>query len=188
MSIASDRGRTFEGVIAGLLKKKLGARVERDRRSGAGWSQRSDIRDYYQDIPFSIEVKNQEKLNVKEAFRQADEAANFNRPPIVVFNAEPDILCTLRFTDLLNMLVEVADQKAEIADLRLPTSPRHDGPMPTAKGRAALADLEPVVKSKIDRGVKTCRAGHIADQWGYCLQVECKYSRSYRKPKGKKKR
>lgn len=39
--------------------------------------------------------------------------------------------------------------------------------------------------TKVDLGQLTQAE---ADQWGYCLQVGCKYSRGYKKPKGKDKK
>lgn len=39
------------------------------------------------------------------------------------------------------------------------------------------------VAQKVAGGVKQCQAGHIADQWGYCQLLDCKYSRDYKNRK-----
>jgi Holliday junction resolvase len=121
MSLSSERGRDFELQVAALLRKKLGARVERDRRSGAG-ANKADISDYYQQIPLHFELKDHETVKIKEWFKQADATSSFNIAPCVVFRADSEILATVRLSDLLNFLVEIADQKAEIDDLRQPVT------------------------------------------------------------------
>lgn len=182
MSESSDRGKHFELKVASVLRKKLGAKVSRDRRSGAG-TNRADISDYYQQIPLHLELKDQETLKVKEWFRQADDAASFTQAPTVVFAMDEEVLCCLRFSDLVNFLVEIADQKAEIDDLRRPIQSTATND-PRAMNKSQLVAL--VEKKSILPKTKFCRNSHIADQWGYCMQVSCPYSRGYKKPKGKK--
>lgn len=184
MSQSFDRGRTFERKVASMIRKKLGARIERDRRSGAGVN-RSDISDYYQEIPLHLEIKDQETLKPKEWFRQADQASSMNMTPSVVFHMDEEIMVMLRFSDLLNFLCEIQDQKAEIDDLREPHTdefPPATNPIQAAR-RFAEAATAPIVKKKIQRGQKTCRNGHLADEFGYCQILSCKYSRGYKPPK-----
>jgi hypothetical protein len=183
MSEASDRGRNFERKVAGILRSKLGARVTRDRRSGAGIN-KSDISDYYQDIPLHMELKDQETVKVKEWFRQADAGASFTQAPTVVFALEEEVLAVIRFSDLVNFVREIADQKAEIDDLRKPFNPTPIVKKPAVSPASDL--VEPVVEAKIERGSKTCRNGHLCDDYGYCMQKGCQYSRGYKKPKAKK--
>lgn len=188
MSDASAKGLYLERQVASLIRKKLGARVVRDSRSGAG-TNRSDISDYYQDIPLHLEIKNQETIKIKEWFRQADQVSNFNLAPAVVFQADNELLVTLRFSDLLQFVAEIADQKAEIDDLRSPTSEIVLSPR-TEKRNVKLGEIVDYVAKeatkKIKRGAKTCRNGHISDEYGYCQQLDCKYSRGYRPPKAKR--
>lgn len=201
MSEAFDRGRTFERKVASILRKKLGARVERDRRSGAGIN-KSDISDYYQEIPLHMEIKDQETLKPKEWFRQAEAAASFTQAPTVIFAMDEEVLALLRFSDLVNFLVEIADQKAEIDDLRTPivSEPQLKkgdtvelkgfGPNVDGKAKVKLVDLgqiKNVVELRKSAGQKSCREGHLADEYGYCQQLKCKYSRGYRPPKAKRK-
>ena len=187
MSEASDRGRNFELKVARILRSKLGAKVSRDRRSGAGIN-KSDISDYYQEIPLSLELKDQETIKVKEWFRQADDASSFNQATTVVFAADEEILAVLRFSDLVNFVREIADQKAEIDDLRAPL-PVHLIPSHSIARSGPLLDLAKIKNAadlKKATGAKSCRGGHISDDYGYCMQLDCKYSRGYRPPKAKK--
>lgn len=187
MSLSSDRGRNFELKVARILRSKLGAKVTRDSRSGAG-TNKSDISDYYQQIPLHMELKDQETIKAKEWFRQADASASFAQAATVVFNADEEVLAIIRFSDLVNFLVEIADQKAEIDDLRLPVPARQPG-VPKDLDKEAKRIEKVVAKhteQKIKRGAFTCRAGHIADDYGYCMQLNCKYSRGYKPPKAKR--
>ena len=182
MSESSDRGKHFELKVAAILRKKLGAKVMRDRRSGAG-TNRADISDYYQSIPLHLELKDQETLKVKEWFRQAEDAASFTQAPTVVFAMDEEVLCCLRFSDLVNFLVEIADQKAEIDDLRRPIEPVSTND-PRKMPKAQLIAV--IEKQTIKRDTKLCKNGHVSDQYGYFVQVKCPYSRGYKKPKVKK--
>lgn len=179
MSVAFDRGRDTEREVAALLRKKLGVRVMRDSRSGAG-IHKADIRDYYGELPVFIECKDQETLKVKEWMRQTQEGATFNQVPTLVFRMDTELIACLPFTDLVNFLLEIADLRAEVADLRLPVA-NFVAPkiVPTEKIGAAVED-------KIERGGKLCKNGHIVDDWGYCLQPDCKFSRAYKPRKVKK--
>lgn len=196
MSESSQRGKLFELKVARILRSKLGARVQRDSRSGAGIN-KSDISDYYMEIPMHLELKDQETVKPKEWFRQADAAASFNQAPVVVFNADEEVLSIIRFSDLVNFVREIADQKAEIDDLRapIPLQPAPVDPRLLAEAQLATApkpvvlppDTTLAVNKKKAQGVITCREGHIADQWGYCQQLKCKYSRGYKPPKAKRR-
>lgn len=188
MSVSSQRGKLFEQKVARILRSKLGARVTRDKRSGAGIN-KSDISDYYNDIPLHLELKDQETIKPKEWFRQADAAASFNQAPVVAFAADEEVLAIIRFSDLVNFVREIADQKAEIDDLRAPIEATFNPPVKVEAGKKYIATipLDKTVKAKIERGAKSCRAGHISDEWGYCMQLGCKYSRGYRPPKAKRK-
>lgn len=191
MSISSDRGKKFELKVAALIRRKLGARVMRDRRSGAGIN-RSDMSDYYNDIPLHIEVKDQQTVKIKEWYEQACAASSFARTPVVVYHDDDLIMCALEFSNLLNFILEIADQKAEIDDLRTPTFTQPAKPTgltvdDAINGRVASVKAGVAVPA-VNDVPKTvyCREGHLADEYGYCMQLSCKYSRGYRKPKSKK--
>lgn len=121
MSVASERGRNFELKIARIIRKKLGSRVARDSRSGAGYN-KSDLSNYYKDIPFFIECKDQSTLKIKEWFRDVDNKAQGLEIPTLVFKADENILATLRLEDLLNLLAELKDSSEKIKSLTRSTS------------------------------------------------------------------
>jgi Holliday junction resolvase len=120
VSDSSKRGKSFEQDVAAILRKKLGARVTRDRRSGAG-TNRADISDYHQDLPFHIECKDHETIKIKDWMRQAISAASFSQVPTLVFRMDEEIIAAVRFSDLVNLALEIADLRAENTDLRSPT-------------------------------------------------------------------
>lgn len=172
MSDASERGKTFEKKIAKVLRKKLGVKVTRDSKSGAG-TNKSDINDWLNELPVRLELKDQETIKIKEWFKQAVNATAPNQVPAMAFAMDLEVLVCLRFEDLLDFFIELKDQRAEIDDLRTPVV--HMG-VDIAKG-----------KDKTVYSVqKSCREGHLSDEYGYCQQIRCKYSRGYRPPKVKR--
>lgn len=180
---AYSKGKNFEQKVASLLRSKLKIAVQRDRRSGAGYN-KSDISDYWNQLPLHLEIKDQETIKIKEFFRQADQAASFSKAPTVVFSADSEILACLRFSDLLNFLIEITDLKAENDDLRSPLVNRTLQEKPVISKLDFTSDkIKPVIEKKIQRGSYTCRAGHLSDEWGYCMQLDCKFSRGYKAKK-----
>lgn len=182
MSEASKRGQKLEREIAAIIRKKTGVLAVRDSRSGANWHRRSDI---FTELPIHIEAKDHETIKIKEFYRQAEAAASFNQTAVAAFRCDEFILATLEFHKLIDLFVEVADLRAEIEDLRRPIIQPNIVPKVADK---ILDDLEKPVKQMINRGSNTCKAGHLADSYGYCMQVKCPFSRGYRKPKAKKGR
>jgi len=123
MSAMSQRGSKFELQIASCLRKKLGAKVTRDKQSGAGVN-KADISDYYQTIPFHIEAKDHERINIKDWMRQAINSASGSQKPTLVFKMDDEVIAALRFSDLIDLTKEVQDLQAIIADLRQPETIR----------------------------------------------------------------
>lgn len=63
-------------------------------------------------VPFSIEVKNQQRMNIWAALEQA---ASGDHPPMVVFSRNrSEVYAALRFEDLLGLLEDRARLKGEI--------------------------------------------------------------------------
>lgn len=175
MSESSIKGKTLELKIASVLRSKLGVRVERDKRSGAGLN-KADISDWYRELPIFIEAKNQKTIKIKEFFKQAEQGASVGQVPTVVFNVDDEeVLACLRFSDLVNFIAEIKDYKDEVEMLRAPVEASNIGD-----------SVDPNLVSVIQSKVKECRNGHISDENGYCQQKNCKYSRSYRPAKVKK--
>jgi hypothetical protein len=71
--------------------------------------------------PFSVECKNQEKLNIHEAVSQAERNAKDNVIPIVVFrrnHSKPWVAINLE--DLLTLMIERKTNSEALADLFQP--------------------------------------------------------------------
>lgn len=190
MSEAYDRGKTFEMMVAKLTTKKLHLESKRDSRSGAGLH-KQDIRDRYNLLPLFIECKDHETIKPKAWWREANGKASYGQAPVVVFPDETEVLCVMRYTDLLQFIKEAADWKEEADDLRQPVPVPNPQWKPsrleTQPGSVRIKpDIEPLIEKKVQQGVKTCREGHITDDYGYCMQKGCKYSRGYVKKKEKK--
>lgn len=199
MSESSDRGKNYEIKIAKLTSKKLRLEVKRDGRSGAGEFHKEDLRDRYNEIPLAIECKNQETMNLKGWWRDADAKASFGQMPAVVFPMDTEDLVVLRYTDVLQLIREMMDYKEEAADLRKPVSRSliHDSVMevhqhlspslPPGIAKTAEEVAAQIERIAENRTAVTCRDGHIANEYHQCMQKGCKYSRGYKAPKEKKK-
>jgi hypothetical protein len=185
MSKSYDKGKSLEIRVAKLFRSKLGVQIERDKRSGAGSINKNDLSDWFREIPLAVEVKNHKIVKIKEWFRQAEGNASKGQAPTVVFNMDDEeILACLRFSDLLDFLVELKQQKAEIDDLRKPVKVIDEFEI-TDIGFSPLNGIE--VNGDIKKSHKECRMGHLSDEYGYCQQQSCKFSRGYRPPKKGKK-
>ncbi|MCK9428972.1 MAG: hypothetical protein M0R17_03040 [Candidatus Omnitrophica bacterium] len=65
-------------------------------------------------IPFSIENKNQEKLNIWSALKQA-ESDNRKHPPLLIFSRNhSEDYCALKFSDFIKLLKELKDTKDKL--------------------------------------------------------------------------
>lgn len=126
MSISSEKGKELENFVAKTLQKKLGARISRDKRSGAGSHKKMDLDDYFQDTSLDIECKNQAGIKIPEWWRQTTSGASPSRTPTLVFqlsnkkNQPPEVLATLRFTDLVDLIAETQQHRVEIKRLKEP--------------------------------------------------------------------
>lgn len=190
MSDSSIRGKSYELKIQKIVTKKLHIETKRDSRSGAGLH-KQDVRDRYNLLPIFIECKDRETLNVKAAWREADGKSSYGQAPIVVFPDDSEDLCVMRFTDLLNFIKEAADWKETAEDLQQPNDSAilHQAiPVKSIGGGMAVVDTDREIKTVIEnkQGAKFDKEGHIVDDYGYCNQKGCKYSRGYRPKKVKK--
>jgi hypothetical protein len=204
MSEAFDRGRAFEIKVQKITRQKLHMDIRRDKQSGAG-IHKQDIRDRYNELPIFIECKDHQTIKPKEWWREADAKSNYGQAPVVVFPDNEEVLCVMRYTDLLQLVKEVADWKETAEDLRQPIEPMPKTAILKGFGAAdgtevrldsrgtqhskniGTDELGRVIAKKTERGAKQCRNGHLSDEWGYCQQLDCKYSRGYRPPKVKKR-
>lgn len=196
MEVSPRDGSAYERKIAALVRKKLDPSAKRNKGSGNQWNRRGDI---FCDFPIAIECKNHGRVSVHEFYQQAANAAGGHEIAMAVFpyaKQEDDDLVVLRFADLLNYLREIVDLREEVEYLRQPI--RESVPMRTipsdtidepAKKQAIVMESDKFKEfslAKIDSGAKTCKNGHIVDDYGYCMQKSCQYTRGYKPKKGKK--
>lgn len=175
MSIASEKGKGLENEVAKLMRKKLGARITRDKRSGAGSHQKMDLSDYYQDTPLDIECKNHKTIKIKEWWRQVVAGASFSRIPTVVFKSDEEVLATLRLSDLLDLLAETQQHRVEIKKLRAPIVKISTG---------EVVDPDNIKPSESRSSWKECRSGNIISPGEKkCLVKGCQYCSRTKKKK-----
>jgi len=178
MSVSSDKGKSLENEVAKLLQKKLGARVSRDKRSGAGSHQKMDLSDFYQDTPLDIECKNHKTIKIKEWWRQALSGASFSRIPTVVFRTDDEVLATLRFSDLVDLIAETQQHRVEIKKLRAPIIKVSTG---------EVVDPEHIMPSASRSSWSECRGGNIVSPGATkCLVKGCQYCSNKKVKKEKK--
>lgn len=178
------KGKAFEQVVAGMIRHKLDATAKRDTRSGSNWHRRSDIATV---LPIHIEAKDHATLKPKEWYRQASGAASMGQTPIVAFRSDEEVMALLRFDDVLNLFVEIADLKAELKDLRQPAHVTYDAskiPKTAAEVAEQMAGQVNRIAQSYDERI--CAAGHLADDYGKCQVKDCKFRRGYVPPKAKK--
>lgn len=180
MSESFDRGRAFENKVRKIMSSKLQLEIKRDKQSGAG-IHKMDIRDRFGELPLFIECKDHKTTKLKEWWREADGKSNFGQAPVVVFPDNEEVLCVMRFEDLLNIVRESMDWKNTADDLRKPET------IKVIEHRMSDEEIREAVERKKAAGSRQCRNGHIADEYGYCMQLDCKYSRGYRPPKKARK-
>lgn len=181
MSVASTKGKELEKYIAATFRKKLGVKVERDKRSGAGDTNKADIADWFRQVRLHVEAKNQRNINIREWWRQVTAGASVGQVPTVVFTLdERTNLAVVPFEELVNLLAEIQQLEAEVGRLRAPV------PVTVTKEPGVIASAEDAVRAKVQAGARTCRNGHLLTDMGRCLAKGCPYSHGY-KPKKEKK-
>jgi len=105
------KGTRLEKEIAKIIEDvlgKYGIEATRMVMSGAVDRFKGDI---FTNLPVSIEVKNQERLNFRKAWQQAKNDAGSGKMPIVMTskNNDKEVLCLMELNDLL-ILMELACQ------------------------------------------------------------------------------
>jgi hypothetical protein len=115
-SSAKQKGRRLAQRIAALLKNTFNLN-EDDIFCNPGGVPGEDIKLSEKarvKIPFSIEAKNVEKLNIWAALEQA-ESENRKYKPLLVFSRNRSVdYCALKFEDLVSMLLQIKNLKDEL--------------------------------------------------------------------------
>lgn len=203
MSEASERGKSYEIKIQKLTARALKIEVKRDPRSGGGTWHKEDIRDRYGELPISVEIKNQATIKLKEWWKNARDKASVGQAPIVVFPADTEDLCIMRYSDLLNIVKEMFDYRETAEALTSPRTPDStyvtgelEGEFSEGMKEAVDRAWPGVIKTPTEARAKVatlparkyCPAGHaVPEGRGKCLQKGCQYSATYRKPKEARK-
>lgn len=183
---AYQKGKEYELHVSKLIRRKADKGSMRNRSSHTGGTRRSDI---FTDLPIHVEAKHHESVRIKEWMEQAEAASHGYQTAVVAFRIDDNDYACLNFNDLLDLFVQIADQQAEINDLRRPVEQPVVKPKKAAENArhdAVRMANSAVQKKKKTESVKLDRNGHIADEYGYCMQKGCKYSRHYTPPKAKK--
>ena len=83
---AKAKGRRLQQWVRDLLIEKLDVHPEdiESRSMGAGGEDLIMARSARQKFPYSIECKNQEKINIWESYKQADENSKSYEPVVVL--------------------------------------------------------------------------------------------------------
>ena len=107
---AKQKGNRFEREVAKILNKKFDANVRRTPMSG-GMGFKGDIIQLTGILSrFSIECKNQEKLNIWKALEQSRNDAERMKIPVVVFTRNRDRnYIALELDDFLNLIKELEE-------------------------------------------------------------------------------
>ena len=93
---AKAKGRRLQQWFRDLLVSKLGIHKEdiESRSMGAGGEDLIMARSARQKFPYSIECKNQEKINIWESYKQAEDNSKDYEPVVVIKrnNSKPLVL------------------------------------------------------------------------------------------------
>lgn len=189
MSEAFDKGRDYERKIQKRISKILRVDAKRDSKSGGGSTHKADIRDRYRQVPLFIECKHQNTLKLKEWFRDADGKSSFGQAPAVVFPMETnagieDLVC-LRFDELLQFIREMMDWRESTENMQAAVIIEESAKTSTEDSALNQAK-EFIAEAQSKKDSRTCRNGHIADEYGFCQIKACQYRRGYKPKKSKK--
>lgn len=185
MAEAYDKGKAYELHVAKLVRRKADKGSMRNKGSHTNGSYRSDI---YTSLPIHLEAKHHENIRIKEWMAQAEAAKAFHETAVVAFGIDGKDYACLNLSDLLDLFVQIADQQREIQDLHAPQPAQEAVIKKSVVGIKTVEEAREAAGNAAKRkeSTKLCRNGHICDDYGYCMQLSCKFSRGYRPPKVKK--
>jgi len=99
-----EKGKRLEVSCAKRIEEVLKTTAKRTPMSGAIADWKGDITTY--GLPVSWECKNQEKLNFRESFRQAESQATPKQMPVLLTskNNDSQVISVIDFEDLLMLM------------------------------------------------------------------------------------
>lgn len=103
-----NKGKNFELKVAKLIRQSgLDKNARRRPLSGAE-KMVAGYADLITSLPFTFELKKQEKVRIWEWFDQARSEASLSRPPVVVFSSNHrPVMCAMEFETFLNLLKKI---------------------------------------------------------------------------------
>lgn len=107
ISSAKQKGRLLQQKVRNMLIDKYGELEPDDIKSIGMGQQGCDIQlspAAKKLIPFGIECKNQESLNIWSSLKQAEINSKEQIPLVVFKRNRTDIYCSLKFEDLLKII------------------------------------------------------------------------------------
>tara|TARA_R110002012_G_scaffold162889_1_gene325206 strand:- start:143 stop:496 length:354 start_codon:yes stop_codon:yes gene_type:complete len=112
-SSAKAKGRRLQQWVRSLLIEKLGIHEEdiESRSMGAGGEDLIMARAAREKFPFSVEAKNQEKLNVWSAYEQACANAGDHTPLLVIKKNNHKPLVVIDAEKFVNIMENVNAEK-----------------------------------------------------------------------------
>jgi len=116
VSSAKAKGRRLAQRIANYIREIFGLK-EDEVYNTPGGVPGEDIRlsdKARQLVPFSIEVKNVEKLNIWAALDQAESANRKYKPLLVFARNRSEDYCALKFSDFMNLLYQIKELTDEV--------------------------------------------------------------------------
>lgn len=178
MAETYDKGKAYELHVAKLVRRKADKGSMRNRGSHTNGTYRSDI---YTSLPIHLEAKHHENVRIKEWMAQAESAKAFHETAVVAFAIDGNDYACLNLNDLLDLFVQIADQQREIQDLHAPQPAQEAVTRKPVHGIKTVEEAAQAAgkAAKKKESLKYCRGGHICDDYGYCMQKGCKYSRGY---------
>lgn len=183
MAEAYEKGKAYELHISKLIRRKADKGSMRNRSSHTGGTRRSDI---FTDLPIHVEAKHHESVRIKEWMEQAEAAKHSFQTAVVAFKIDDRDYACMDFNAVLDLFVQIADQQAEIEDLRSPVEHVVVKPAKAAeiaRHEATAMAQKAVAAKKQQSTIKYDKNGHIVDDYGYCMQKGCKFNRTYKPPK-----
>lgn len=103
---AKAKGRRFQQWIAKQLIERLGIHPEdiESRSMGAGGEDLILAKAAREKFPFSVEAKNQERVNIWKSYQQAQENAGKYIPLLCIKKNRTEPLVVLSFNDFISLL------------------------------------------------------------------------------------
>ena len=115
MSESSEKGRALERQVAAAIRHKgLDKGAKRMHRSGGIDHRKGDI---FTSLPYSFELKAQERVQLWEWWTQARDQARLGRPPVLVVSGQDrPMLAVVELNTLLDLMAIEQEYLADVPE------------------------------------------------------------------------